>query len=186
VVGADASDFAGFEYGAEAGTVQVVKVANVYRSSQAAIGNRHIQASESPVFGLCHADCSFGPGALAEFTRVALEGQVCGIVGIDRHRNYRWAKDVNEITPISTLDSCSVFFRRDSGLRFDDAIFDGLHCHVEDLCLQAQAKGITVSVPKAQASHAGQSTFNPAWRAEYEIYRTRLAEKWHGVRFETT
>jgi hypothetical protein len=167
----------------------IVPYANTERKSLAAIGNEAI-ALGSPIhgiLGLCHADCTFGPGALESFAACAAAGKVCGIVGIDCDRNYRWSNG-GERGPglVSTLDSCCVFMRADLGLRFDETTFDGLHCHVEDLCLQAAARGIPVVVPAADASHVGASTFNPEWQAEYRVYRERLARKWEGTRFETT
>lgn len=148
------------------------------------IGNLILDRQVGTVIGICHADTSFGPGALETFAEAALDGSVVGIVGVDLQRVYHWSKD--NPGQVSTLDSCSVFFRRDLGLRFDEQTFDGLHCHVEDLCLQAQAKRIPVIVPAAQASHIGQSTDNPQWQGDYAKYRARLAMKWRGVRFETT
>jgi hypothetical protein len=160
---------------------------NRKKQSMASLGNQSVIAVDRmhrTVIGLCHADVSFGPGALQLFTSAAMDGNVVGIVGVDLQRTYRWSKD--NPGPVSTLDSCSVFFRRDLGLRFDEQTFDGFHCHVEDLCLQAQARGIPILVPPAQAWHVGQSTNNPAWQADYAKYRARLAMKWRGVRFETT
>ena len=148
------------------------------------------------VFGLVHADCSFGPGSLEAFYECAMAGNVCGIAGRDPGKGNRWCCNTEEKTgdvvaslrpgPVSTLDSCAVFFRRDLGLRFDEVTFDGFHCHVEDLCLQAHAKGIPVVVPEADASHRGDSTFDSEWQRQYRIYRGRLAYKWKGVAFETT
>ena len=169
-----------------------VPYANTERKSLAAIGNEAMGMEwrgllGQAVIGLCHADCSFGPGALESFAVCAAAGNVCGIVGIDLDRNYRWSNGGERGPgPVSTLDSCCVFLRADLGLRFDEVTFDGLHCHVEDLCLQAHARGIPVVVPAASASHVGESTFNPEWQAEYRVYRERLARKWEGTRFETT
>jgi hypothetical protein len=44
---------------------------------------------KSLVFGLCHADAVFGPGALDAFVAEAMRGAVCGIVGIDLAGLYR-------------------------------------------------------------------------------------------------
>ena len=52
-----------------------------------------------------------------------------------------------------------MFFRRDSGLWFDAVNFDGFHMHVEDLCMQAHAKGIPVLVPPASASTSCSTPF---------------------------
>ena len=143
----------------------------------------------SAVFGLCHADVVFGPDALEDFTAEAMRGAVCGIVGVDLAGCYRCCYSPETPFcgpgPVSTLDGMAVFFRRDLGLRFDEQTFDGFHCHVEDLCLQAHKRGIPVTVPAADAHHRnhGQSQ---AWLVDYRKYRRRLAEKWKGTEFRTT
>jgi len=152
----------------------------------AAIGNYHLSRENFEVFGLCHADTIFQNGALETFLDTAAAGRVCGMVGRDLHGNYVWSKNIGDPVDVSTLDCCSVFFRRDSGLRFDEQTFDGFHCYVEDLCLQAHAKGIPVVVPPAKASHLEESTRNPEWQAQYKVYRKRLADKWAGTVFQTT
>ena len=118
------------------------------------IANLALDLCQSDVFGLCHCDVAFGDGALEAFTVAAMSGAVCGIVGIDLkgmyHCSYNdgrddwWAGALTAGGPgrVSTLDSMAVFFRKDLGLRFDEKTFDGFHCHVEDLCLQAAARGI--------------------------------------------
>lgn len=187
VVCADAN--AGAEFVMANPDVPYFCLVNRERWSMAWIGNAQMDFTDKPVFGLCHADCTFGPDALAVFTQVALSGKVCGTVGVNMGREYIWGKDIPEafeVRDISTLDSCCVFFRRDLGLRFDEQTFDGFHCHVEDLCLQAHAKGIPVVVPAAKADHVGGSTADPVWQKDYRFYRSRLAEKWKGTRFETT
>ena len=93
-------------------------------------------------------------------------------------RRVRW--------PVSCLDGCSVFFHRDLGLRFDEATFDGFHCHVEDLCLQAHARGIPVVVPSLKADHVGRNKDMVTWMADYRKYKERLTEKWKGIVFATT
>jgi len=173
-------------------------VENPKRRSLAAIANTLIDSMEGlpdRVVGFLHADTYLAPGAFQAFKDCSLNGSVCGIVGRDPGKGNRWSKNLIDVPglvwslrpgPVSTLDACSIFFRRDLGLRFDSETFDGLHCWVEDLCLQAQAKGIRVEVPFADADHRGDSTFQPAWQAEYLMYRTRLGQKWAGTAFETT
>lgn len=172
----------------EEGIYSCSVIINSTKQPLAAIGNTAIRCSQAEVIGLCHADTSFEPGALSTFTETARAGQVTGIVGIDMDRHYHWSKDTLATVEVSTLDSCSVFFRRDCGLRFDQATFRGFHCHVEDFCLQAHKAGIPVVVPQALASHIGGRTLLPAWQAEYREYWQALARKWHpeGIRFQTT
>jgi len=170
---------------------------NTSGHSMAKIGNDFLRASPMGVFGMCHADCSISAEALITFYDVALQGKVCGIVGRDPGKGNRWCSATKDIPglvwslrpgPVSTLDSSSIFFRTDLGLSFDEEVFDGFHCYVEDVCLQAQSQGIQVVVPAANASHRGDSTFDPQWQQDYKKYRSRLQQKWSssGMKFETT
>lgn len=185
----------------DAGALDLRLVANQQARSLASIGNREIDETMSSscfrrVVGLVHADCVFAEGALEVFVEVALGGRVCGIAGRDMGKGNRWACNIREfhdgpvasLLPgtVSTLDSNSAFFRLDLGLRFDESAFDGMHCHVEDLCLQAHERGFPAVVPAANATHRGDSAGRPGWRAQYLVYRKRLAAKWPYIRFETT
>ena len=166
---------------------RIWRVVNVNRLPLSRLANQYLRITDSPVFGLCHADCTFGPGSLEHFRRVAREGAVCGIVGIDLKRQYRWCREqrIGHPAMVSTLDCCSVFFRRDSGLEFDERL-DGFHAHVEDLCLQARAHGIPVVVPYANAGHSERSGGDARWFADCLRYRAQVRAKWPGVRVEMT
>ena len=180
------------------GDVEFIGIVNYGGLSLARIGNYFLQSTAArTVVGLCHADCTFGEGALEAFTQAALDGAVCGIVGIDLSRVYRWCHTkapimhpdgVAENGPgeVSTLDGCAVFLSFYHHLQFDEATFDGFHCHIPDICLQAHARNIPVIVPAAEAWHTGESTPEMAWQADFQRYKKRLTEKWAGVRFETT
>ena len=197
VVGKDNADVLAFDQRSMAGNVDVRFKANLAGEPLSKIANWYLDLSVAPVFGLCHADACFGPGALEAFTAEAMRGAVCGIVGVDLagvyHCSYNsdrdrwWKGDMRIAEPgqVSTLDCMAVFFRRDLGLRFDEDIFDGLHCHVEDLCLQAHARGIPVTVPAADAHHRNHKQA-PEFLADYRKYRSRLAQKWAEVEFRTT
>lgn len=177
--------------------VEVIGWANDAVLPLSKIGNEMLDRCQSPVFGLCHADAVFGPGALDAFTAEAMRGSVCGIVGVDlagvyhcsynsdRDRWWKGSQRIGEPGEVSTLDGMAVFFRRDLGLRFDEETFDGYHCHVEDICLQAHSRGIPVTVPAADAHHRNHTQI-PAFLADYRRYRAKLAEKWAGAEFQTT
>lgn len=198
------------------GAAETILVINHQDEPLSWIGNRWLfdtgapsfpyPAGRRPIFGLCHADTYFGPGALDAFAQCAGEGNVCGVVGMNpdlkedspgrnpgaTKQTQRWGEVWSNQNPgpVSTLDSASVFFRRDSGLRFDSVNLDGMHLHVEDLCLQAsQLKGMPVVVPAANASHIGNPNlqdWNDWWHADYRKYYERFREKWKGVRYGTT
>ena len=192
VVAKDEQSMRGFDQ-THVNAAETILVINYHIQSLAQIANRHITNRE--IFGLCHADALFGPGALDIFAQTAGEGAVCGMVGrcadpathvwsvhkanLQDHPNFKEG-------PISTLDSVSVFFRRDSGLWFDAVNFDGFHMHVEDLCMQAHAKGIPVLVPPASASTSCSTPFAGKWATDCLMYRKRLREKWKGMKIATT
>jgi hypothetical protein len=174
---------------------ETILVINYRNQPLAEIANWHLISCRE-IFGLCHADALFGPGALDVFAQTAGEGAVCGMVGrsgadpathvwsvhklhLDQHPNFKEG-------PISTLDAVSVFFRRDSGLRFDAVNFDGFHMHVEDLCMQAHEKGIPVVVPPAQASTNCSTPFAGKWATDCLMYRDRLRKKWKPAKIATT
>ena len=140
------------------------------------------------IFGMVHADVVFGPGALNVFVREAFAGHVCGVVGMNPDlpypESYVWSN--KNPGPVSTLDSASVFFRRDLDLRFDEETFDSFHLHVEDFCIQAAQRDIPVVVPAADAYHDSCEVNGQPWLVQYGIYRQRLSEKWPGVRFGVT
>lgn len=166
------------------------------------IANVILGECRTPVFGLVHADVFFdSPMArvadpakvfrpdLEILAECALAGKVCGIVGADLlPQRYWWGHSLPDGAehPVSCLDGSSIFFRTDLGLQFDEVTFDGFHCHVEDLCLQAHARRISVVVPAVKTDHAGRSTYDPGWQAQYRVYRQRLAEKWNGTVYQTT
>lgn len=159
----------------------------------AAIANPFLDTCSEDVVGVVHADTSFADGALRVFAHSALDagGRVVGIVGrahprghaTDRLESYVWCHAGGG--SVSTLDSCSVFMPRAMKLRFDGETFDDFHCVVEDLCLQADARGIASFVPAAVASHVGSGGAGD-WRSDYRKYRARLGAKWRGRKFYTT
>ena len=208
VVGYDEQNMRRFDL-SHVNASEVVLVINYRQLPLSDIGNWFLGLRALPatggIFGMCHADTTFGPGALDVLADTAGKGAVCGIVGMNPllkegdpganpggAANQRWGEVWSNQNPgpVDTLDSASVFFRRDSGLRFDSINFDGMHCHVEDLCLQAsQMKGMPILVPPCEASHGGNPNFqdwNDSWHADYRVYAERLRKKWAGVRFGTT
>jgi len=155
----------------------------------AAIANPFFDAATEDVVGVVHADTIFALGALQIFASTAVDHNcVSGIVGRcapdpnERFSGYVWCHVGGG--PVSTLDSCSIFFQRSQNLRFDGETFDSFHCVVEDICLQAQLRGISAKVPAAQAGHASAAS-NPQWAAQFWEYRAKLTAKYPGVVFHT-
>jgi cephalosporin hydroxylase len=156
------------------------------------VGNAQLASTRCDVFGMCHADCVFEQGSLKAFAAAAAKVAVTGLVGRSLDGAYVWSKDRSEgpPAPVSTLNSCSVFFRKDSSLKFDPETFDSYHCIVEDLCCLAQSLGIPVIVPAAKANHLSDNWSNnhDAWMKQYWPYLQKLAEKWKDLPggFQTT
>jgi hypothetical protein len=157
---------------------EVILVSNEAGIPLSVLGNHYLDTARRPVVGILHADSSLGPGACDAFAAAASAGAVAGIVGRDAARRYVWCTQGGGA--VETLDCCSVFLRRDLGLRFDETTFDGFHCHVEDLCMQAHARGVPVSVPVAEAAHRGNvnAPDRARFMAEYGEYKGRLNRKW--------
>jgi hypothetical protein len=158
------------------------------------IANKYLDASSSEVFGIVHADTVFGGGkdehstesAIEIFSKEAANYSVSGMVGRCLDGRYLWSSDTGDDRNVSTLDSCSIFFRKDSGLRFDTAVFDDFHCCVEDICLQAMSRDIPRRVPRCYAEHNGIVNRSPSWMSTYWHYRGLLVNKWSDVSFATT
>jgi hypothetical protein len=150
------------------------------------LANEQLQKCQTLVFGLSHADVWYHEGALEAFFQEAANGNVCGLVGAHQDKRYRCCTDMTP-TPerASTLDGMGIFFRTDLGLQFDEKLFDGMHCHVEDLCLQAASRLISITVPAANAHHINHAQ-TKGWLEDYWYFRRRLAQKWIGHDFVTT
>jgi hypothetical protein len=194
VVGYDEANMRRFDL-THCGAAETHLVINYQKLALGTLGNLFLNSAiilGNNIFGICHADSYFGPGALDKFAEVAGEGAVCGLVGFslaavqEEHKGYVWSR-LNP-QPVDTLDSASCFFPISSGLRFDAQTFDGFHCHVEDLCLQAHALDIPVVVPPADASHGGgpNQDWLDQWHEDYRGYKAKLLGKWPNVRFGTT
>lgn len=162
---------------------------NMKFGGMAAIANPFLGAATEDVVGVVHADTIFAPENLQVFARTAVDHNcITGIVGRrapdpnERFSGYVWCHTGGG--PVSTLDSCSIFFQRSQKFRFDGETFDSFHCVVEDICLQAQMRGISAKVPAAQAGHASAAN-NAQWAAKFWEYRAKLTAKYPGVIFYT-
>jgi hypothetical protein len=155
------------------------------------VAERALASTRSFIFGLCHADTVFKDRALEIFREVAAVGNVTGMVGRTLDGAYHWSQGGGIHSP-SCLDGCAIFFRRDSGLRFDTRTFDGFHCVGEDLALSARARGIPLVIPHAVAEHTSSSNFppggdhsrgHPPWLRDYYMYVDRLKAKYPQLQF---
>lgn len=152
---------------------------------RAAHGNRGI-------YGIVHGDTYFEPGALERFAKVAREGNCAGIVGVTLDHHYVWCKADrepewhNEGTTVRygggevcCFDGCGIFFPVLDGFDFDPFTFDGHHCVVEDMCLNARLRGMKLIVPDAEGDHRA-SRASPEWYKSFVIERKKLLKKYDG------
>lgn len=184
VIGQDEAECAIFD-GKDA-DCELHVVTNSEDRSIAVVANEHLKKCSRTVFGLIHPDVSFESGALDAFHAAALAGQVCGLVGRGLDGMYYWCHQ--NPGKVSTLDDCSVFFRADSCLTFDEQLCGSFYCYVTDLCLQAQKRDIPVVVPAAKANHVGKRFFTDygARQAGWNECLDRLRKKWGDTPFMTT
>lgn len=160
---------------------------------QANLSNWFKRSALGQVCGVVHADTIFRPGDFGILARAAKGGKICGLVGAsegvqgrDPIQKIVWGSSLDQEALVSTVDGCSVFFAANVPLEFDEKIFPAWHCVNEDFSLSAAKAGYKIVVPPVHATHRGESTFKPAWQAEYRKYRKLLDEKWVGTVFETT
>jgi hypothetical protein len=173
----------------------LIKTKDARFGGMGAVFNRVLDRTLCEIVGTVHTDTTFAPGSLTTFAKTAAAGKVTGIVGRALGCNpfggdiggdkgwYTWSKGVSSETEIGCLDGCSLFIRRDSGLRFDEETFPHFHCGIEDVCMQARAKGIPIVVPACYAHHHSGETgtyLEPTWQKVYWETRKRLAAKWPG------
>ncbi len=203
VVAKDGADMAAFHREYTHNVRELISIVNHDNHSIAFIANRYLAACMSAVFGVCHADANFGPGALRALFACASSGAVCGIVGqtntFREPHNLVWCSEwqnpsasqieagwpahPSDPCPVSTLDCCCVVLPTALGLRFDEETFDSFHCYAEDLCIQAHSRGIPVLVPPANAGHLCPNVNGPNWGTQRDVYYWRLKEKWPHVDF---
>jgi hypothetical protein len=176
----------------EVDELRLLITTNARFGGQACLSNLLKRSALGRVCGVIHADTIFQPGDFPAFVRTAMADKVCGIVGAsdgpeDRSPEQKivWGKNLEREAPVSTLDCCSIFFRTDIPVEFDER-FSTWHCVNEDFCLSAAEVGFEVVVPPVRSIHRGGRTFHPAWQAEYHKYRRVLNDKWAGTSFKTT
>lgn len=156
------------------------------------VANRVLDRCDANVFGIVHADTTFGSKADVSVFLNAAQKHVTGLVGRAPlpDGKYIWSKDITTQHEVSTLDSCSLFFPTSSGIRFDTSTFDDFHMCVEDVCLLGRSKGLSVVVPPAKANHRGTRAYHPvdkhSWYQSYWMYYRRFKAKWAALPTVTT
>ena len=81
VVAKDEQSMRGFDQ-THVNAAHTVLVINYWQQPLSQLANYWL-ATSPEVFGLCHADTTFGPGALDVLAKTAGDGAVCGIVGMN-------------------------------------------------------------------------------------------------------
>lgn len=127
-------------------------------------------------------DASFADDVLRAVDRLEADGLAwgaLGAVGRSWEGAYVWGHEVSEPVPVCALDSCCLVLDTRREIAFDDRTFDGVHCHVEDYCLQCHAAGLGVYVVPMRFEHVGATyaVMGSQW-GDYPKYRKRLDKKW--------
>lgn len=131
-----------------------------------------------------HPDVAFSPDVFAGEAFLEENRQVAafGLAGVSAKGDYVFADKIVEPTEVETLDGCFLAVRKDVGLSFDDATFDGLHLYAEDYCCQARDRGLcSVVFPARSFLHKSltMSQRGAMW-GDYGTYYARLQRKWEG------
>jgi len=163
-----------------AGTCQTC-VAKTYNEMLESVGSRFV------VFA--HPDVEFEHGAIEKGVELLKGGAgAVGLVGAVDGREVH-SSGISEPKEVDTLDSCFLMVDKDTGLRFDEVTFDGLHMYVEDYCCQVRDAGKRcVVMPVEWYWHASTTLRQEGtcW-GNYHSYKKRLCRKWEKLgRISTT
>ena len=130
----------------------------------------------------CHQDVMFAPSFLRILKRqlpvLQQKWGVLGLAGIDFDGRWYLGSDLRTYFPVrvQTLDELCLIVARQSGLRFDDSVFDGVHCYGPDICLQAHRLGLGAYVIQSgDFSHPGGQASKDTSLVHYQ---KRLFKKW--------
>jgi hypothetical protein len=159
---------------------------NIVTTNIASVYNTFLKLTGPDLLAFLHPDINFEEHFFKDLLSTAetLDRQgkawgAMGIVGRTWDGRYVWCHEVQEPTPVCTLDSCSLITARSRGIMFDQSRFDQFHCYVEDYCLQCHAQNLGVFVFPTIAHHgsATKKVRGSAW-GRYGKYRRRLKLKW--------
>jgi len=162
-------------------------------TSPARIYNRILEATPARYVCFIHSDVTCnGLEAAIMKTIAEYPGHILCAVGVDGPQGYKWSK-ADTVSRLITGDSCCVVIDKEMGLMFDDKTFNGFHCYVEDICMQA-GKVSTILIdafdglnplpayPDKYVIHHSHTLrrSGAAW-GDYWKYRALLETKWPGV-----
>lgn len=159
---------------------------NVASGNLAHLYNVLARLDGPPLRAFVHGDVTF-PSDFARRVRDGIDllgGRgarwgAAGLVGRSWEGEYVWGHELEEPVGVCTLDACCLVLDTRHPLSFDERTFDGLHCHVEDYCLQAHADGRGVFVLPGELHHVGTTYAEQGSRwGDYSKYRKRLDRKW--------
>lgn len=151
--------------------------------------NEMIRLCHTPYLILMHEDVVFTPellDSISQTIQLHPDFGVLGLVGPDSTGANKWA-DENESYEVETFDSCLIVIKKESAIRFNEAVFDDFHLYVEDYCAQGRAAGApnyTIKLlPGTKIDHASATwhELGPCW-GEYPKYREIFGRMWPGVK----
>jgi len=161
-------------------------VGNKVTNNIASLYNMFLRLEGPDLCAFLHPDVSFEKTffddiflTLNHLNHLNIPWGAIGIVGRTWDGSYVWCHDVDEPTPVCTLDCCSLITARSKGLMFDYKRFNEFHCYVEDYCLQCHSKNLGVFVFPTSAHHgsATKKVRGSAW-GRYAFYWWLLKFKW--------
>lgn len=101
---------------------------------------------------------------------------------IELHISEEQEKNVVGSKEVNCLDSCLCIIDKNHGCFFDEFLFNGLHCFVEDYCCNQLLIGRKVVVLDInEIDHWGTTTRKQGdcW-GNYSEYKQKLEDKWMG------
>ena len=175
--------------------IPVVNTGNRYSAAQAL--NIGIERARGGLVVLCHQDVLFYEDwvdklfeRVAEIETTCKDWGVLGTAGISEREDVmglvhningsvQWSSTVRAtVYPVQTVDEHCMIIRKDSGLRFDETVFDGWHFYGPDICLTALSRGMKnygVLCPLVHNSNAGSLM---SGRREFMRLLNSLSKKW--------
>jgi len=135
-------------------------------------------SEDAEFFLFMHQDVSGDFGRFFEWIGNIRDG-VFGIVGRTLLNNV-WGKDLEKPVEVLTIDECCIGFFRGHEFRFDTKLI--WSCYSQDICFQAERKGIKRFVVPSNLTHSGdgkriQSVYQQDW--------AYLNRKWDFPRWRT-
>jgi GT2 family glycosyltransferase len=178
--------------------IPIFNTNNRYSAAQAL--NIGINKARGDIIVLCHQDVLFFKGWVdLMFERIGEIGHnkwgVLGTAGItERDKTVgavynlkgrmQWRQSAKgKVSPVQTVDEHCMIIRKNSGLKFDEKVFNGFHCYGPDICLNAISRGMKNFGILCPLVHDSGSGSLGSGRKEFMRLLQALSKKW-GKKFK--